>query len=196
MNKGSVTCTIYVKLIKIRDHSAQPPISINRRTKEGYQNTEALNVLTGLSVLVYSSLPEKSERNNCAVLNKGPTNASKYQWISKLVHSYMFRRFKAPSAKLCSAFEWILQASNFLYHQMSLCMYLWWSLWAVQYRESHFPGLLFLFADIWKDYLEEESVCRKASTYTRQEKHRRNWVCLCCTWHYPSWGFSVLFPQL
>jgi hypothetical protein len=32
------------------------------------------------------------------MINKGPTNTSKYQCISTLVHCYMFRRFKAPSS--------------------------------------------------------------------------------------------------
>lgn len=68
INERSKTRTIYVKLIKTqRDHSAVQTKSINRRTKQGYWNTEALNVLTGLYVLAYSSLPEKSQCNNCAV---------------------------------------------------------------------------------------------------------------------------------
>ena len=50
-----------------RDHSAVQTKSINRLTKQGYWNTEALNVLTGLSVLAYPSLPEKSQCKNCAV---------------------------------------------------------------------------------------------------------------------------------
>jgi hypothetical protein len=32
------------------------------------------------------------------MIHKVPTNASKYQCISTLVHSYLFQRFKAPSS--------------------------------------------------------------------------------------------------
>jgi hypothetical protein len=43
------------------------------------------------------------------MINKGQTNASKYQSISTLINSYMFQRFKAPSSgSQCESAELLL----------------------------------------------------------------------------------------